>query len=65
MGKLTREEAVREHNRGRKAVDEGRSRYWSEPWAYPFESDEHYEERTQAFEQGYDFSFNNAAKTRG
>ena len=65
MGKLTPEEAVREHNRGRKAVGEGHSRYWSEPWAYPFESDEHYEERRQAFEQGYDLSFNNAAKTRG
>lgn len=65
MGKLTTDEAMREHNRGKKAVGEGRSRYWSEPWAYPFESDEHYEERRQAFEQGYDFSFNNAAKTRG
>jgi hypothetical protein len=53
MGKLTPEETVREHNRGRKAVGEGRSRYWSEPWAYPFESDEHYEERRQAFERGY------------
>ena len=54
MGKLTSEETVREHNRGKKAVGEGRSRYWSEPWAYPFESDEHYEERRQAFEQCYD-----------
>ena len=53
MGKLTPEEAVREHNRGKKAVGEGRSRYWSEPWAYPFESEEHYELRRQAFEQGY------------
>ena len=57
MGKLTPEEAVREHNRGRKAVGEGHSRYWSEPWAYPFESDEHYEERRQAFERGYDHQF--------
>ena len=65
MGKLTLEETGREYNRGRKAVGEGRSRYWSEPWAYPFESDEHYEERRQAFEQGYDLSFNNTAKTRG
>jgi hypothetical protein len=31
MGKLTPEEMVREHNRGRKAVGEGRSRPWSEP----------------------------------
>ena len=53
MGKLTPEETVHEHNRGRKAVGEGRSRYWSEPWAYPFESEEHYELRRQAFEQGY------------
>ena len=53
MGKLRPEETVREHNRGRKAIDEGRSRYWSEPWAYPFESNEHYELRRQAFEQGY------------
>ena len=53
MGKLTSEETVREHNRGKKAVGEGRSRYWSEPWAYPFESDEHYELRRQAFEQCY------------
>jgi hypothetical protein len=57
MGKLTPEETVREHNRGRKAVSEGRSRHWSEPWAYPFESDEHYEERRQAFEQDYDHQF--------
>ena len=57
MGKLTPEETVREHNRGRKAVGEGRSRYWSEPWAYPFESDEHYEQRRQAFERGYDHQF--------
>jgi hypothetical protein len=65
MGKLTLEETVREHNRGKKAVGEVRSRYWSEPWAYPFESDEHYEERRQAFEQGYDHQFNNIGKTRG
>src|ERR1700732_1272765 len=32
---------------------EGRPRSWSEPWAYPFESDEHYEERREAFNQGY------------
>ena len=51
MSKLTPEETVREHNRGEKAAGEGRSRYWSEPWAYPFEPDEHYEERRQAFEQ--------------
>ena len=52
MDKLTSEETMRERNRGR-AVGEGRSRYWSEPWAYPFESEEHYELRRQAFEQGY------------
>ena len=57
MDKLTPEEAVREHNRGKKAVGEGRSRYWSEPWAYPFESIEHYECVEQAFEQGYDHQF--------
>jgi hypothetical protein len=44
MGTLTPEEMVREHNRGRKA-------------AYPFESDEHYELRRQAFEQGYSDQF--------
>jgi hypothetical protein len=54
MGKLTLAEKVREHSRGKKAAGEGRSRYWSEPWAYPFESDEHYEARRQAFEQGFD-----------
>jgi hypothetical protein len=54
MGILTPEETVREHNRGNKAAGEGRSRYWSEPWAYPFESDEHYEGRREAFEHGYD-----------
>jgi hypothetical protein len=53
MDKLTSEETMRERNRGRKAVGEGRSRYWSEPWAYPFESEEHYELRRQAFEQSY------------
>jgi len=41
----------------KKAAREGRSRYWSEPWAYPFESDEHYAERRQAFEQAYDPQF--------
>jgi hypothetical protein len=53
MGKLTAEQKVREHNRGQKAASEGRSRSWSEPWAYPFESDQHYEERREAFNQGY------------
>ena len=57
MGKLTTDKAMSEHNRGKKAVGEGRSRYWSEPWAYPFESNEHYEERRQAFERGYDYQF--------
>ena len=54
MGKLTPEEKVREHDRGQKAAREGRSRYWSEPWAYPFESDEHYNARREAFEQAYE-----------
>src|SRR5262245_46451077 len=36
-----------------KAAREGRSRSWSEPWAYPFESNQHYEERREAFNQGY------------
>jgi hypothetical protein len=62
MGKLRPEEAVREHNRGRKAIDEGRSRYWSEPWAYPFESNEHYELRRQAFEQSYCHQFQQRSK---
>jgi len=53
MGKLTAEQKVREYNRGQKAASEGRSRAWSEPWAYPFESDQHYEERREAFNQGY------------
>ena len=57
MDILTPKETVREYNRGKNAAREGRSRYWSEPWAYPFESDEHYEERWQAFEQGYDPQF--------
>jgi len=54
MGKLTPEEKVHEHNRGQKAASEGRSLYWSEPWAYPFESDEHFEARREAFYQGYE-----------
>jgi hypothetical protein len=49
MGKLTAEQKVREYNRGQKAASEGRSRSWSEPW----ESDQHYEERREAFNQGY------------
>jgi hypothetical protein len=53
MGKLTAEQKVREYNRGKKAASEGRSRSSSEPWAYPFESDQHYEERREAFNQGY------------
>jgi hypothetical protein len=57
MGTLTLAETVREHNRGKKAAGDGRSRYWSEPWAYPFESDDHYEARRQAFEQGFDPRF--------
>jgi hypothetical protein len=36
MGKLTAEQKGREHDRGQKAASEGRSRSWSEPWAYPF-----------------------------
>ena len=53
MGKLTVEQQMRERNRGQKAARKGRPRSWSEPWAYPFESDEHYEERREAFNQGY------------
>jgi hypothetical protein len=53
MGKLTAEQKVREYDRGQKAAREGRSRSWSEPWAYPFESDQHYEERREAFNEGY------------
>ena len=53
MGKLTAEQKVREYNRGQKAASEGRSRSWSEPWAYPFESNQHYEERREVFNQGY------------
>ena len=55
MGKL--EQKVCEYNRGQKAAREGRSRYWSAPSAYPFESDEHYEGRAKAFDQGYDDQF--------
>ena len=62
MGKLTLEEMVREHNRGQKAAGEGRSRYWSEPWAYPFESDEHYEGRREAFEQAFSAQDRNLAR---
>jgi hypothetical protein len=51
MGKLTAEQKVREYNRGQ--TREGRSRSWSEPWAYPFESNQRYEERREAFNQGY------------
>ena len=54
MGKLTPEGQLREHDRGQKAARERRSRYWNDPWAYPFESAEHYEARREAFDQGYD-----------
>jgi len=57
MGKLTAEQKVREYNRGQKAARDGRSRYWSEPSAYPFESDEHFQGRAEAFDQGYDDEF--------
>src|SRR6516165_1179524 len=53
MGKLTAKRKAREYNRGKKAAREGRSRSWSEPWAYTFESNQHYEERREAFNQGY------------
>jgi hypothetical protein len=53
MGKLTVEQKMREHDRGQKVAREDRPRSWSGPWAYPFESDEHYEERREAFNQGY------------
>jgi hypothetical protein len=54
MSKPTAEQKVREYNRGKRAAKNGRSRYWSEPSAYPFESEEHYQGRTEAFDQGYD-----------
>ena len=57
MGKLTAEQNVREYSRGQKAAREGRSRYWSQPSAYPFESDQHYEGRAESFDQGYDDQF--------
>ena len=57
MGTLTAQQKDREYNRGQKAAREGRSRYWSEPSAYPFESAEHYEGRAGSFDQGYDDQF--------
>jgi hypothetical protein len=53
MGKLTAEQRLREYNRGQKAARDARSRSWSEPWAYPFGSDQHYEERRDAFNESY------------
>ena len=53
MGKLTAEQKLREYNCGQKAASEGRSHSSSEPRPYPFESDQHYEERREAFNQGY------------
>jgi len=52
MGKLTAEQTVREYNRGQKAASEGRSRSWSEPWAYPFESGQHYERAPRGVQPG-------------
>ena len=65
MGKLTPEEAVREHNRGKKAVGEGRSRYWSEPWAYPFNPMNIMKSVGRRSSRAMTISFNNTAKTRG
>jgi hypothetical protein len=42
---LTAEQKVREYNRGQKAAKKGRSLYWGDPSAYPFESDEPYQGR--------------------
>jgi hypothetical protein len=57
MGTLTAEQKLCEYNRGQKAARDGRSRYWSQPSAYPFESDERYEGRAEAFGRGYDDQF--------
>ena len=43
--RLTAEQKVREYNRGQKAAKKGRSLYWSDPSAYPFESGEPYQGR--------------------
>ena len=43
--KLTAEQKVREYNRGQKAAKKGHSLCWSDPSAYPFESDELYQGR--------------------
>jgi hypothetical protein len=43
--KPTAEQKVREYNRGQKAAKKGRSLYWSDPSAYPFESNEPYQGR--------------------
>jgi hypothetical protein len=43
--KLTAEQKVREYNRGQKAAKKGRSLCWSDPSAYPFESNEPYQGR--------------------
>jgi hypothetical protein len=64
MGKLTAEQKVREYNRGQKAARDGRSRYWSEPSAYPFESDEHFQGRAEAFDQGYDDEFGKSSSAK-
>ena len=57
MGALTAEQKLCEYNRGQKAARNGRSRYWSQPSAYPFESDERYQGRAEAFGRGYDDQF--------
>jgi len=62
MGKLTAEQKLREYNRGQRTAREGRPR--SEPSAYPFESNQHYDGRSEAYGQGYDDQFQrNLAQT--
>jgi hypothetical protein len=64
MGTLTPEETVREHNRGRKAAGDGRSRYWCEPWAYrsnPMNIMNCVDRRSS---RATVINFNNTAKTR-
>src|SRR6185369_13695333 len=63
MGKASSDEQDKENRRGAWDASEGRWRH--DPWAGPFESHEHYQDRLDAYKAGYNNTANQKWQSGG
>tara|TARA_Y100000031_G_C8005576_1_gene285649 strand:- start:137 stop:337 length:201 start_codon:yes stop_codon:yes gene_type:complete len=61
MSNYEKERYQKYHNEGEKAASEGKSSFWSSPWANPFETHEQHDKDREAFKKGFD----NTLKQKG